>query len=83
MLCSPVGRLPFYGCYVSPVSGLLYYEVETVQEFTCLDDIVSASGGCEAAVTAKRICGWVEFWECRELLYGRRFPLRLKGAFYM
>ena len=30
---------------------------------------VSASGGCEAAVTARTICGWVRFKECGELLY--------------
>ena len=60
----------------------LYDEVETVREFTCLDDRVSAGGGCEAAVTVRTRCGWVKFMECRELLYGRRFPLRLKGAIY-
>ena len=26
------------------------------------------------------MCGWVKFLECSELLYGRRFALRLKGA---
>ena len=39
-----------------------------------------AGGGCLAAVTARTRCGWVMFLECSELLYGRRFPLRLKGA---
>ena len=34
----------------------------------------------EAAVTARTRCRWVKFMECGELLYGRRFPLRLKGA---
>ena len=57
-------------------------EVETVSEFTYLGDRVSAGGGCEAVVTAKTRCGWVKFSECGELLYGRRFPLRLKGAVY-
>ena len=57
-------------------------EVETVREFTYLGDRVSAGGGCEAAVTARTRCGWVKFMECGELLYGRRFPLRLKGAVY-
>ena len=33
-----------------------------------------------AAVSARTRCGWVKFRECGELLYGRRFPLRLKGA---
>ena len=55
-------------------------EVETVREFTYLGDRVSAGGGCEAAVTAKTKRGLVKFRECGELLYDRRFPLKLKGA---
>ena len=43
---------------------------------------MSVGGGCEAAVTARTRCGWVTFMECGELLYGRRFPLMLKGAVY-
>ena len=43
---------------------------------------MSAGGGCEAAVTARTRCGWVKFSECSELLYGRRFPLWLKGSVY-
>ena len=31
-------------------------EVETVREFTYLGDMVSAGGGCEAAVTARTTC---------------------------
>ena len=31
-------------------------EVETVWEFTYLGDRVSAGGGCEATVTARKIC---------------------------
>ena len=49
-------------------------------KFTYLGDRVSAGGGCVAAVTARTRCGWVTFRECSEFLYGRRFPLRLKGA---
>ena len=56
--------------------------METVREFTYLSDWVSAGGGCEAAVTSRTRCGWVKFRECGELLYGRRFSLRLKGALY-
>ena len=41
---------------------------------------MSAAGGCEAAVTARTICGWVKIRECGELLYGRRFPLKLKRS---
>ena len=57
--------------------------VETVREFTYLDDRVSAGGGCEAAVTASVRCEMVNFWACGELLYGRRFCLRLKWAVYV
>ena len=56
--------------------------METVREFTYLGDRVSEDGGSEAAVTAKTRCGLVTFTECGELLYGRRFPLKLKGAVY-
>ena len=55
-------------------------EVETIREFTYLDDRVSASGGCEAAVTARTRCEWVKLRECGELLYGRRFPPKLQRA---
>ena len=54
--------------------------METVRDFTYLGD--SVSGGCEAAVTVRTRCGWVMFEECSELLYGRRFSLRLKGVVY-
>ena len=43
---------------------------------------MSAGGGCEAAVAARTRCGWVKLRECGELLYGRMFPLKLKGAVY-
>ena len=57
-------------------------EVETVREFTYLGDRLNAFGGCEAAVTARIRCVWVNFMECSELLYGRRFSLKLKRAVY-
>ena len=43
---------------------------------------MSAGGGCEATVMARTRCWWVKFRECSELLYGRIFPLMLKGAIY-
>ena len=55
----------------------LFDEVDSVMEFTCPGDSFSAGGGCEAAVTAKTRCGWNKF---RDTVYGRRFPLKLKGA---
>ena len=45
-----------------------------------LGDRVSVGRGCDTAVTVRTRCGWVKFMECCELLYGRRFPLKLKGA---
>ena len=61
---------------VEPEEKLCDEEV-TVREFTYLGDRVSAGGICETAVT-----GWVKLWECGELLYGRRLPLKLKWAVY-
>ena len=58
---------------------MLCDEVETL---TYLGDKVSAGEGCEAAVTARTRCGWVKSRECSDLLYCRRFPLRLKGVVY-
>ncbi|XP_002731282.2 uncharacterized protein LOC100366586, partial [Saccoglossus kowalevskii] len=57
-------------------------EVETVKEFTYLGDKVSVGGGCEAAVTARARFAWVKFREYGELLYGKRFPLEMKGIVY-
>ena len=54
-------------------------EVETLRQFTCPGDRVSAGGGCDAAATARTRCEWIKFRECGELLYGR-FNLMLKEA---
>ena len=39
-----------------------------------LGNMVNAGGRCEAAVTARTRCGWVEPRKCGHLLYGTRFP---------
>ena len=57
-------------------------DVETVNGFCYLGDRLNASGGCEAAVTARVGIGWVRFRECGELLLGNRFPLKMKGKVY-
>ena len=44
--------------------------------------MVSAGGGCEAAVSVKTRCVWIKFRVCSVLLYGRRLPLWLNGAVY-
>ena len=56
--------------------------METVREFAYIGDRGSAVRGCEAAVTARTRCTWIRFRECSDLLYGRRFPLMLKGVVY-
>ena len=33
-------------------------------------------------MTARTRCEWAKFRECGELLYGRRFAPRMKGAVY-
>ena len=43
---------------------------------------MNASGGYEAAVTARARIGWVKFKECRELLNSKRFSLKMKGMVY-
>ena len=56
--------------------------METVREFTYLGDRVSAGGESEAAATARTRNGRLKLKECGELLYGRRFPLKLNGVVY-
>ena len=53
----------------------LWDNVETVKGFCYLDDRFNASGGSEAAVTARTKTGWVKFRECCEVLCGKRFSL--------
>ena len=57
-------------------------EVETVNGFCYLGDRLNASGGCEAAVTARVRIGWVRFRESGELLLGNRFFLKMKAKVF-
>ena len=63
--------------YGSMFIGLFYYMV-----YIYMSDRLNASGGCEAAVTARVRIEWVRFRECGELLLGNRFPLKMKGKVY-
>ena len=56
--------------------------METVKGFCYLGNRLNASGGCEVAVTARTILGWKKFRECGEILFGKRFSLRMKGKTY-
>ena len=53
-----------------------------MKSFCCLGDRLNARGGNEAAVTARTRIGWIKFRECGELLYGRKFSLKMKGRIY-
>ena len=57
-------------------------EVETVNGFCYFGNRLYASGGCEAAVTARVRIDRVRFRECGELLLGNWFPLRIKDRVY-
>ena len=43
---------------------------------------MNASGGCEAAVTARARIEWEKFKECGELLNSKRFSHKMKGMVY-
>ena len=57
-------------------------QVEFVNSFCYLRDRLIASGGSEAAVTARTRIGWIKCRECDELFYGRKFSLKMKGWIY-
>ena len=49
-----------------------------MKSFCYLGDRLNASGGSEAAITARTRIGWIKFRKCGELLYGIRFSLKIK-----
>ena len=53
-----------------------------MKSFCYLGDRLNASGGSEAVVTARTRIEWIKFGECGELLYGRRFLLKMKERIY-
>ena len=61
---------------------ILCDSVETVSKFSNLGDRLSATGGCETAVTAGTRIGWMKFRECSDILKGRRFSLKMKARVY-
>ena len=57
-------------------------EVETVKRFCYLGDRLNASGTCETAVTARTRVGWKKFRECGEIMFRKRFSLRMNEKLY-
>ena len=56
----------------------IFNQVDFVKNLCYLGDRLNASGGSEAAVTARTRIGWIKFRKCGELLYGRKFSLKMK-----
>ena len=68
---------------VKPGEEILFFDqVDFMKSFCYLGDRLNASAGNEAAVTARTRIGWIKFKESEELLYGRKFSLKLKGRIY-
>ena len=57
-------------------------KVETVKGFCSLGDRLNASGRCAAAGTARTRLGWKKFRKCGEILFRKRFSLRMKEKVY-
>ena len=54
--------------------------MKTVNGCCNLEDIkLHASGGCEAAVTAKVTIDTMKFRKCKELLLRNKLPIKMKG----
>ena len=68
---------------VEPGEELSFFDqVDFVKSFGYLGDRLNTSGGSETAVTARTRIGWIKFRECGELLYGRKFLLKMKKRIY-
>jgi len=66
---------------VEPIDKLCD-EVMTAGAFCYLRNRINASGGCEAAVTARTGIDWMKFREYGEILHRKRYSLKLKGKIY-
>ena len=68
---------------VEPGEELSFFDqVDFVKIFCYLGDRLNASGGSEAAVTARTRIEWIRFRECGKLLSGRKFSLKIKERIY-
>ena len=64
---------------MEPGEELSFFDqIDFVKSFCYLGYRLNASGGSEAAVTARTRIKWIKFRECGELLHGRKFSLKLK-----
>ena len=69
--------------FLEPGEEISFFDqVDFVKSFRYLEDRLNASGGSKAAITARTRNGWIKFRECEELLYGKKFALKMKGRTY-
>ena len=57
-------------------------QIDFVKSFYYLGDGLNASGGSKVAVTPQTRIEWIKFKGCGELLYARKFSLKMKGKIY-
>jgi hypothetical protein len=57
-------------------------ELECVEKFCYLGDMIGAGGGAEEAVTARVRCAWAKFRELAPILTSRGASLKVKGKVY-
>ena len=57
-------------------------QVDFVKSFCYFGDKLNTSSESEAAVIARIRTGWIKYRECGELLYGRKFSLKMNGRIY-
>jgi len=57
--------------------------LEKVDKFCYIGDMLSTSGGCDLAVTARVRCAWEKFREYSPILTRKGFTLKLKGKVYI
>ena len=68
---------------VEPGEEISFFDqVDFVKSFCYLRDRLNASCGSEEVITARTRIGWIKFREYRELLYGRKFLLKMKRRIY-
>ena len=64
---------------MEPGEEIFFDQVDCMKSFCYLKVRLKASGRSEAAVAVRTRIGRIKFRECGELLYGRKFSLKMKG----
>ena len=57
-------------------------DLEVVDKFCYLGDMIDASGGAESGTICRLQCGWKKFRELLPLLTTKAVPLKVRGKLY-